>query len=250
MREREREREREEEREREKEERFVYASVASPWPENTLAKSHTETAQVNDTRACPPVADVARRFVSGAVFRRRQRARGLLGQRRGWGLGVPLRSSAEVEAWAYNRALQLKGQSTSPANQADSPCAAVQQQPACKSPKGGVATTQEAVPCRWRVDPKLGALRKQQRLLITFRHVHDHASVTSGREALLLNTHVNATQVQSPTQVHQTYSSQFANHQRLTVNLGLGVVDAASTPLLSSHQPLGHSSVSAAMPSG
>jgi hypothetical protein len=86
-----REREIERERDREREEHFVYASVASPWPENTLAKSHTETAKVTDTLACLPVADVARTFVSS---RRRKRARRLLRQPRGGGLGVPLRSSA------------------------------------------------------------------------------------------------------------------------------------------------------------
>jgi hypothetical protein len=82
---------REREREREREEHYVYASVASPWPENTLTKSQAENAKVTDTRPCLPVADVARTFVSG---RRRKRARGLLRQRRGGCLGVPLRSSA------------------------------------------------------------------------------------------------------------------------------------------------------------
>ena len=39
------------------------------------------------------------------------------------------------------------------------------------------------------------------------------------------------TQMRSPTQLQLTDSSHFANHQRLTVNLGFGVVGAASTPI-------------------
>ena len=150
-------------------------------------------------------------------------------------------ANEEEGAWAYHCALQrLKGQSASPANRADSPNAAVQQQfgaavrqqPASKEPerRGGVAAAGSYLSVAHRPQTWPSAEQGRQG---AFSHVHDHASVTPGREALLLNAHVNSTQVQ------QTYSSQFANHQRLTVNLGLGVVGAASTPLLSSQQPLG-----------
>ena len=160
-------------------------------------------------------------------------------------------ANQEEGAWAYHCALQrLKGQSAPCSNRADSPNAAVQQQ-------FGAAVQQQPEskePGRWGGDAAAGSYLSVARRLQTrpaaeqgrqgaFSHVQDNASLTPGREALLLNAHVNSTQVLSPTQVQQTYSSQFANHERLTVHLGFGfgfgVVGAASTRLVSSQQPLG-----------
>ena len=129
-------------------------------------------------------------------------------------------ANEEQGAVAYHNALQRlkKGlsASASPANESEAPRASVPQQPGSSDSEmwGGDAASSSVSVARRR-----GAEAPVE-TSGAFSHVNDHASVTPGREALL-HLHVNSAQVPP--------ASQFVNHQRLAINLGLGVVGLGSS---------------------